>query len=69
MVEPRAPSPPIRPEADPPRPAKDHLKSGRPGLDRKEIWRLSSRPAWSIRSRRGSVAPFLDLIRGLFRRR
>lgn len=36
-----------------------------------DVLRLAWRPAWSIRSRRGSVAPFLDLLRdwGLLRRR
>ena len=32
-------------------------------LDWRKVMRLSWRPAWSIRSRRGSVAPFLDMIR------
>ena len=32
-------------------------------LDWRKVMRLSWRPAWSIRSRRGSIAPFLDMIR------
>ena len=32
-------------------------------LDWRKVMRLSWRPAWSIRSRRGSIAPFLEMIR------
>ncbi|MFN3261711.1 MAG: hypothetical protein ACE37J_14235 [Pikeienuella sp.] len=52
--------------ADPPPDLRTHTRSG---VEREEVWRLASRPAWSIRSRRGALAPFLDLIRSLFRRR
>lgn len=31
-------------------------------LDWEKVARLAWRPAWSIRSRRGSVAPFVDMI-------
>lgn len=40
----------------------------RSGVDRRELWRLASRPAWSIRSRRGALGPFLELLRAAFRR-
>lgn len=53
-------------EAEPPPDLRTHTRSG---VEREEVWRLASRPAWSIRSRRGALAPFLDLIRSLFRRR
>ena len=33
-------------------------------LDWTKVTTLAWRPAWSIRSRRGSVGPFLDLFRG-----
>lgn len=33
-------------------------------LDWDKTTRLAWRPAWAIRSRRGSVAPFLSMIRG-----
>lgn len=36
------------------------------GLDRDEIFRLSSRPPWSIRSRRRALGPFLEMIREMF---
>lgn len=32
-------------------------------LDWTKVMVLSWRPAWSIRSRRGSVGPFLDMLR------
>ncbi|WP_417512933.1 hypothetical protein [Minwuia sp.] len=32
-------------------------------LDWTKVTRLAWRPAWSIRSRKGSLAPFLDMIR------
>lgn len=38
-------------------------------LDWRKVMRLSWRPAWSIRSRKGSLAPFLDMIRDLRRSR
>lgn len=41
----------------------------RSGVDREKIWRAASRPAWSIRSRRGALAPFLAMLRELFRRK
>ena len=43
--------------------ALDLLKRGEnlPGED--PLTRLAWRPAWSIRSRRGALAPFLDLSR------
>ena len=31
--------------------------------DRDEAFRLASRPAWSIRSRRGALPPFLMMLR------
>ncbi|WP_416898193.1 MAG: hypothetical protein ACMVY4_00165 [Minwuia sp.] len=36
-------------------------------LDWTKVTKLAWRPAWSIRSRRGSAGPFLDLLRS-FRR-
>ncbi|MBY8974290.1 hypothetical protein KHP62_00625 [Rhodobacteraceae bacterium NNCM2] len=35
--------------------------------DHDPMTRLAWRPAWSIRSRRGALGPFLDLIRGAVR--
>ena len=32
-------------------------------LDWRKVMKLSWRPAWSIRSRRGSIAPFLQMLR------
>ena len=32
-------------------------------LDWDKVTKLGWRPAWAIRSRRGSLAPFLDLFR------
>ena len=35
-----------------------------PGSNGDPLTRLAWRPAWSIRSRRGALKPFLDLLRG-----
>lgn len=35
-------------------------------LDWQKVSALAWRPAWSIRSRRGSVGPFVDMVRGWF---
>lgn len=40
-----------------------------PELDWNMVTALAWRPAWSIRSRRGSLAPFLDLLAGLLKSR
>ncbi len=32
-------------------------------LDWREVSRLAWRPAWSIRSRRGSIGPFVEMLR------
>jgi hypothetical protein len=37
-------------------------------LDWQKVSALAWRPAWSIRSRRGSVGPFLVLLRGWMKR-
>lgn len=37
-------------------------------LDWREVSRLAWRPAWSIRSRRGSVGPFMEMLREWFGR-
>jgi len=36
-------------------------------LDLEKAARLAWRPAWSIRSRRGSVAPFVEMLKGWWR--
>ena len=46
------------PAAMPPGPARENG-----ALDRDEAFRLASRPAWSIRSRRGALAPFFAMLR------
>jgi len=37
-------------------------------LDWDKATRLAWRPAWAIRSRRGSIAPFLSMLRQMWRR-
>ena len=38
-------------------------------LDWDKVTRLGWRPAWAIRSRHGALAPFLEMLRDLFRRK
>ncbi len=40
------------------------LEDPDPECDGDPLTRLAWRPAWSIRSRRGALRPFLDLFRG-----